>query len=167
MKKIILTEKQIKKLKIAVLNEQVPAVRASEHPIDSGRYHQAITCKIVPYRSTYKGGEINDIADVKFNVSYLIDVDHESHGITDIIIYDIRGPKEIKTTIDYYPWEDNPDDDTVEELIIIPLDWHQIQIEKDYEMEYFGVDPDVTLYVVNDGNNGLKMKQIEIIIKQF
>jgi hypothetical protein len=168
MKKIVLTEKQVEKLMSNVLDEQVPAVRATEHPISDGRYHQTVVCDIETYRATYKNGEIDDIDPVKFNISYLIDIDHESYGIQDILVYDIRGPKQIKTNIAYYPWSEKPDnDDTVTEPLIIDMDWKKLDIDKDYEMEYFGVDKEATIYLMSNGQEGLKIKQITITIKQF
>jgi len=161
MKKIILTEAQAKKLASEVVKEQ------EDYVLGDGRYHITAICDITEYRATYKGGEISDIGKVKFDVSYLVDIEQDSRGVSDIKIYDIRGPKQIKTVIEYYPWDNNPEEEITTESIIIPLDWQKLDIEKDYEMEYFGVDQNITVYVMDDGQGGLKTKQIEITIKQF
>jgi hypothetical protein len=167
MKKIVLSEHQIEKLMSEIISEQVPATRITEHPLDDGRFHITVNCDFNEYHAKYKGGEISDIADVKFDISYLIDIDHNSKGINNIGVYDIRGPKQVKTVIEYYPWDDNPEDEIETETIIIPLDWKRLDIDKDYEMEYFGVDQNVTVYVIDDGQGGLRTKQISITTKEF
>ena len=167
MKKIILTEQQTGKLLNKILDEQVPSVRATEYSLDDGRYHITVDCEFDNYRSTYKSGEIYDIPNIKFDVSYLIDISHESYGINDISIYDIKGPKEIKTIIEYYPWDNKPEDKSITEPLTLFLDWRKLDIDKDYEMEYFGVDKKIMVYVVNDGEGGLKVKQISVTLKEF
>jgi hypothetical protein len=162
MKKIVLTEIQAKKLMSKVIKEQ------EDYTLGDGRFHIMADCDFNDYHTTYKGGEISDIARVKFDISYLIDISHEKHGISDIRIYDIKGPSTVKTIIEYYPLTNEPDNDNlVKESIVIPLDWKKLDIDKDYEMEYFGVDKDVTVYVIDDRQGGLKTRQIDITLKQF
>ena len=176
MKRVILSEEQIKKLMDKVLSEQVPAVRGDEYTIDDGRYR--MNCEFqfdYGYDNlvTYKGGEIDDIDDALGEVTFLIDIQQESFGISKMEVIDIKGPSSIKTTIKYYPEGSSSEDENwwerrVEETIVIPLDWRKLQIDDSgYKMNYVGVKKRIDVGVLPDGNGGLVGKKIEAEIKNL
>jgi len=175
MKKIILTEKQTKKLMDNVITEQVPSMRTTEYPINEGRYH--MQCRFdFQYNDdlvTYKGGEIDNIDYGYGDVTFLIDMQYETYGIKGIEITDLRGPKSIKTKIRYYSEGTSSNDEDwwekrVEEDVIIPLDWKNLNIDNSgYKMNYFGVDKIIDVDVYPDGNGGIVGKKIEMTTKIF
>lgn len=175
MKKIILTEQQTKKLMSKVVNEQVPATLAPEYTIDDGRYH--ITCQFhFQYNDelvTYKGGEIDNIDHGSGDVSFILDINHETYGINGIEVKDIKGPKAIKTQIRYFPEGSSSNDEDwwkkrIEEEVVIPLDWRKPQIDDSgYKMNYIGISKRIDVEIRPDTNGGLIGSQIEITIKNF
>lgn len=176
MKKIVITEEQSKKLIDKIVSEQVPAVRQDEYTIDDGRYHMKCEFsfdfgydKLIPY----KGGEIDDIDKAFGEVSFLIDIQHETYGISKMNVTDIRGPQSVKTTIRYYPEGSSSDDEDwwkkrIEELIVIPLDWRKMEIDASgYKMDYVGVSKKIEVDVIPDGNGGLVSKKIQVEVKNL
>jgi hypothetical protein len=176
MKKIILTEHQAKKLMSKVVNEQVPAVRPDEYTMDDGRYRMKCEFRfdfgydnLIPY----KGGEIDDISNAIDEVSFLIDIQHETYGISEMNITDIKGPQSIKTTIRYYPEGSSSEDEDwwekrIEETVVIPLNWRKLQIDDSgYKMNYIGIDKRIDVQIHPDTNGGLIGDKIEVTIKNF
>ena len=176
MKKIILSEHQIEKLMSKIINEQVPATRETEYTMDDGRYRMKCEFKfdfgydnLIPY----KGGEIDDINNASAEVTFLIDIQHETYGISKMNVNDIRGPQSIKTTIRYYPEGSSSNDEDwwekrIEEPIVIPLDWRKIEIDTfGYKMNYVGVNKRIEVDVVPDGKGGLISKKIQVEVKNL
>lgn len=176
MKKILLTERQSKKLVDKIINEQVPAMRATEYALSDGRYHMKCQFNLnYEYEGliTYKGGEIDDISDGLGDVSFLIEMDHEQYGIKKIKITDIKGPNAIKATIQYYPVGSSSDDEDwwekrIEEKTTIPLNWRKLKVDNGgYRMNYYGVDKVIDVDLKPDGNGGLIGDIMEATTKEY
>jgi len=173
MKKVILTEHQTQKLINEIIKEQVPAVRATEYSLNDGRYHIKATVDFNYHsdKSLYKGGEIDDIPDTKIDVSFLIDIQHETYGITEIRVHDIKGPSKVQTTISYYPWNGEKDEwgdiEPVEEPITLDLDWKKIKIEKYAGIAHYGIEDTIYIKIVSDGQDGLKVSSIEVAANEL
>lgn len=173
MKKVILTEQQTQKLIDRVVKEQVPAVRATEYSMNDGRYHVSATADFNYHteKTPYKGGQIDDITDAKMDVSFLIDIQHESYGITEIRIHDVKGPSKIQTTISYYPWngekDEFGDEEPIEEQITIALDWRKVQVEKYAGIAHFGIEDTIYIKLIPDGQDGLMVKSIEVAANEL
>ena len=143
MKKIILTEKQIEKLKTKI----------NESAVGNERYGRDINVSIgVNYEQRFKGMEINDVQpyDNKINVTYLIEQEHRSWGIKNISLYDIKGPSEINATISFY----NENDEEFSEDITIPLNWENLDTDtrEGHGVITVGNDLDISLYIDQEGN---------------
>lgn len=176
MKKVILTEQQVETLMARVIDEQVPAVSEPEYSLEDTRYRMNCEFKfdfgydnLIPY----KGGEIDDIDNALAEVTFLIDIQHETYGISKMNVTDIRGPQSIKTTIRYYPEGTSSEDEDwwekrVEEPIVIPLDWRKMEIDNlGYRMNYVGVNKRIEVDVVPDGKGGLISKKIQVEVKNL
>lgn len=171
MKKIILTERQCTKL-----IEQVPAMRAAEYTLNDGRYHMKCEFRFsYGYEGliTYKGGEIDDISDEFGDVSFLIEIDHETYGIKKISVTDIKGPKDIEVTVRYYPEGSSSEDEDwlkrrTEEKTRIPLNWRKLEIDNSgYQMNYYGLNKRINVDVIPDGKGGLIGNKMEVTTKEF
>lgn len=173
MKKFMLTEQQAKKLLTKIIKEQVPAMRATEYSMNDGRYHIKATADFNYYteKTQYKGGQIDDIIDTKMDVSFLIDIQHETYGITEIRIHDVKGPSEIQTTISYYPWngekDEFGDEEPIEEPITINLDWRKVKIEKYAGIAHFGIEDTIYIKLIPDGQDDLIAKSIEVAANEL
>jgi hypothetical protein len=176
MKKVILTEAQVENLVSKFVTEQVPATRETEYTMDDGRYR--MQCEFdfeYGYDNLirYKGGEIDNIDKALGEVTFSIDTQSETYGITEMKVTDIRGPKEIKVKIKFYPEGSSSEDKDwwekrITEEVNIPLDWRKIEIDDSgYKMNYIGVNKRITVGVLPDGNGGLIGKKIEIEIKNL
>jgi len=173
MKKLILTENQAQKLMDMIVQEQVPAMRATEYIMNDGRYYIKATLNFNYHteKTFYKGGKIDDILDTKVNVSFLIDIQHETYGITEIRVHDVKGPSKIQTTISYYPWngEENEwgDIELLEETITIDIDWKKVRIEKYAGIAYFGIENIIYINLIPDGHDGLIVKSIDVTANEL
>ena len=179
MKKIILSENQAEKLISNVIGEQVPATCALEYTMNDGRYYQK--CEFdFDYDTNdylvYKGGNIEEIDYAYGNVSFQIEIQHETYGIKGIRIHDIRGPKEIKTKIAYYPagvkYEDEDSyEKKIKEEVIIPLNWRNFEIDDEggtyNDMNYFGIHKRIDVKLDPDGKGGLEGGRMKIIVNDL
>lgn len=167
MKKIVLTEQQAGKLISNITDGE------NTTALSDGRYHQKVKLDFNYYgghaTKTYKGGEIDDIYEYEIDVSFLIKIDDGIQGIKGLIIYDVRGPKEIETEISYFPWdaERNGDEDPVTEKIKFIIPWRAIKFEEDYTLEYFGIGDKISLRLQNDPDGELMVQEVEVTIKKF
>lgn len=116
MKKLILTENQVKTMTNTLIKESV----------DDNRYRRNITIDVETYGVTYKGMEINDLtAGYEVTLTYLIEQEHRSWGIKDISLYSIKGPESLEFEVEYWVDEDNVETET----ITLPIDWEKIETD--------------------------------------
>lgn len=159
MKKIILTESQTKKLMKKVINERY---------LDDERNHMTVNCDFGYHGVTYKGGEIDDIGKIAFDVSYEIDMEWRSYGIKGISVGQFQGPKYVELEITYFPAGTNPNDDSIEEIITLPLDWtNLVNTNNNEELGYFGMDDDLDIILANDQQGNIIVKSIEVNMRGF
>jgi hypothetical protein len=171
MKKLILTERQTKGLVNNIIKEQVPAMRATEYSLNDGRYRKRLRCKFYDIQElTYNGYEVTGFADGIYkvdytyvDVSYLIDIIHETYGIKDIIVNDIKGPTAIEIDIEYL--KDN--EDTIREKITLPINWKKVKVIEEFDMEYFGLADDLEITIVNDDRGSITIKSMEVGIRKM
>ena len=178
MKTVVLTESQAKNLVSKFIGEQVPAMRALEYSMSDGRYH--MKCEFDFQYDTgdylvYKGGYIDSMDYGYGDVSFMLEIDHQPYGIRGIKVRDIRGPKEIETTIEFAPpgvkyEDDDYFDKRLKEKTIIPLNWRNVKIENDgaeyHDMNYYGVYKEIDVKLEPDGKGGLQGGRMEIIINE-
>ena len=148
MKKIVLTENQVKMLQ----------TKLNENSNDDNRYRREVKVNINSYGQKYKGMEVSDVSahSSKIYLNYLIEMEHRSWGIKNISLYDIKGPTEIEASIDYY----TPDgDDTVTEDIVIPLNWEKIETDtiSGNDVLTLGDELDITLNISPEGHFDAEM----------
>lgn len=150
MKKILLTENQVKTMTNNLINESA----------DDNRYRREVNISIgVNGEQKYKGMEIEDIRPYssQITLSYIIEQEQRSWGIKDISLYSIKGPSEIEAEIYFYPDES---DDYQTETITIPLDWENSLFTEDKSGEgvvTIGNELDVTLYISENGEYSVEM----------
>ncbi len=70
----------------------------------------------------FNGYEIDDITIDDIIVNFNIEIEYREWGIKSIVLYNITGPKQIPCIVSYY--KDN-EEDTIEEKIILDLDWNK------------------------------------------
>jgi hypothetical protein len=178
MKKIVLSEQQVKKLMDNVINEQVPATRALEYTMNDGRYYQ--TCEFdVPAGHDnmvkYQNGEIDDFYDGKGVISFLLEIDHQTYGIQNILIKDIKFPPTIDVTIRYYPEGHSSEDEDwhkvrKEEKIKLPINWKNTKLYKwddGKHIKHLGISDKISVDVKPDGNGGLIGYVVEVDVREF
>ena len=102
MKKIVLTTEQMDKINEYVSSEG--ETNELNEGMGDNRYEMKCELDFI-YSSglTFKGQEIEDIENLEYTVSYLIDSEHRSWGIKSISVYDVQGPEELELYIQYYP----------------------------------------------------------------
>jgi hypothetical protein len=116
MKKLILTENQVKTMTNTLIKES----------IDDNRYKRDVNIDVESYGVTYKGMEINDISSgYNLTLTYLIEQEHRSWGVKDISLYDIKGPEGIEIEVEYWIDEDNMETGTIS----LPIDWGNIETD--------------------------------------
>jgi hypothetical protein len=67
------------------------------------------------------------------------------------MVYNPHGPNQIELEVIYYEDEDTQKDD----IITIPLNWDDAQMEDADNMSYFGFDNLITIRLKNDEQGGL------------
>jgi hypothetical protein len=142
MKKLILTENQVKTITNTLIKESV----------DDTRYRREVKVSVgVNHEQKYKGGEINDISPYSptMELSFDIDQEHRSWGIKGISLNSIKGPDSIEIEIEYYP---EGSDDYLTDEITIPLNWDNVSIDKvSNGLITVGDEVDITLYISETG----------------
>lgn len=142
MKKVILTEKQVKSITNTLIKEST----------DDSRYRREVKVSIsVNSQQKYKGMEINDITPYRptMEVLFYIEQEHRSWGIKDISLNSITGPSSIEVEIEYFT---NDSDDYKTEEIEIPLNWDNISVDKvSNGLITVGDEVDITLYISETG----------------
>lgn len=158
MKKIILTESQAKNLVGKVINEQSSNI---------GNYFMPVICDFEYYHVTYKQQEILSISKTSFNLSFDIDIESRKYGIKGIYVGGFRGPSQLELELEYLP-DNDPDKDPMETTITVPIDWQsQVSSIPDDTLDYFGIDEDVEIYLGNDQDGNIIVKNIELRVQSF
>lgn len=113
--KLRLTEGQYNRLK-SVVTENA-----------DNKYNREVTVKFHLGGLQYKGGDVDDITPIKMRISFNIDIETRSWGISSISLYNITGDPEVESEIYYYP---QGQDDNINEPIRISLDWSKLDVEE-------------------------------------
>lgn len=157
MKKLILTESQMKTLITKVsnkntLNEGVE--NSYNREVDVDLYHNNLT---------FKGKEIDDISAVgDMDLTFLIEMEGRQWGIKGISVYGIKGDDELELEIRYF---DNPEIDSTDteyEVIYVPINWDLL--EEDYQTGEGVVTIGDTLQITlkNDENGNIVIDHMNI-----
>lgn len=156
MSKFIVTENQFKAIQNSLL---------SESAINTERYSVDCQMEFNYYGLTYNGNEIDDIlGGVQSKVSFLIDMDIRSWGVKGVDIFDFRGPETIELEISYYKSSDDDEFNTVEDLIEVPLNWENIEINEEKGSGMVTIDRDITINLMQSEDGGLAVKNIELTV---
>lgn len=148
MKKIILTEKQLQKVKNQLIMENV-----------SDTYNRDVNVRIYAGRCTYKGMEINDIfPQSKMDISYAISIEGRSWGIKDISLYGIEGDNSIEIEISYYIDQDNTETDTIS----LPINWDLLETESNSGQGVITVGDSLEIYLKNDEEGNLMIRSMSM-----
>lgn len=141
MTKIILTESQLKAL----------AKNLNEDSMN-GKYRMECEVDVNYFGAKYKGLEIDDITTSNMTLTFDIDMEGRSWGIKDISVYNVQGPSEIEVEVVYYPEEG---EDSVDETITIPINWENVDMQKDDELSYIGIGRDIQIDLTNNESGEL------------
>lgn len=141
MTKIILTESQLKAL----------AKNLNEDSMNS-KYRMECEVDLNYFGAKYKGLEIDDITTSNITLTFDIDMEGRSWGIKDISVYNVQGPSEIEVEVVYYPEEG---EDSVDETITIPINWENVDMQKDDELSYIGIGRNIQIDLINNENGEL------------
>jgi hypothetical protein len=145
---IILTENQLNIIKKLVSEEE-----------SNNRYRRNVKVNLNHFNLTYKGNEINDIIVIgDIDVSYIIELDQRSWGIKDISLYNITGPNTIQLEVSYYIDDDNTND----EIIELPINWEEIDMEYMYNESIVTVGDTLNVELDNDNKGNLMVKSMSI-----
>lgn len=142
MAKIILTEDQLKRL----------AKNLKEDMSDGNNYRMECEVDLNYFGIKFKGFEIDDINTSNLTVTFSIDMESRSYGIKDISVYNVQGPSEIELEVLYFP---ESGEDSIDETITIPINWENVEMEKDDEMGYIGVGKTIQIDLINNENGEL------------
>lgn len=141
MTQIIVTETQLKNL----------TRRLNEDSMDS-KYRMECEVDLNYFGAKYKGLEIDDITTSNMTLTFDIDMEGRSWGIKDISVYNVQGPSEIEVEVVYYPEEG---EDSVDETITIPINWENVDMQKDDELSYIGIGRNIQIDLTNNENGEL------------
>ena len=97
MKKIVLTENQLKMVKKHV----------TESAVGNERYGREVSVSVGTYGAKINGEDIDWAVCSDMKVTYLIEMEHRSWGIKDISLNSIKGPDSIEIEIEYYKYKNN------------------------------------------------------------
>jgi hypothetical protein len=151
MKKIIITESQLKKLSKTLkessgLNDKYKIQCEVDFDFDSGSLkHNGV----ILYDA--------DITTYKITIYYDIKPMSSSYGISSFMFSDLEGPKTTELQIKYYDEDDNEQEIYVD----LELDWDNNIVEEDTEdIDYIGYDNIIKLRLVNDNNGDIVCDEI-------
>ena len=147
-------------MKLRITESQLKRLKENLNSIEDERYYKEVNLKI---RATnYKGFEVNEISVSKTKISYKIEIEARSWGISEISLFGIRGDSDIQAVVSYYPKGDDP----VEETVSIPLDWDRAHIEVRKGQGHVSVDDDIEIeldYV----DSGFIIRGFNILVNNF
>ena len=146
--KVRITETQLKRLKTLIKEE------------NNDSYSREVTVSFYAHGATFKGNEINDIGGVVMRLNYFINMEVRSWGIKDISLYNVRGPEETEIEVDYY----YNGDDSRTETVKIKLNWDAVTLDSEDGNGMVSIADDVDVELVEDGNGGLMVKNINVTV---
>jgi hypothetical protein len=146
MKKIVLTENQLKMVKKQV----------TEGAIGNERYGRDVSVSVGTYGAKINGNDIDWAVCSDMKVTYLIEMEHRSWGIKGISLYSIQGPSEIELTIT--PQVEDADD--IE--ITVPLNWENVEEETQEGEGVITIGNEIELSLGNDENGNIIVSSIHV-----
>lgn len=165
MKKIKLSEKQMKMISEFVLNETDSTEEVVNESLDNDRYVQECTVDFnFGSDLKFEGNEVSDIESIDMKVTFLIEVEHKSWGIKSIYLYDIQGPEEIDIYLDVYE-EGDDDFNPTEKTSTLKLEWGGVDIEDNSGQGMIGIDRNVEIDLENDSEGNIIVSKI--IVQSF
>jgi hypothetical protein len=117
-----------------------------------GKYRMECKVDLNYYGAKFKGFDVDDISTSNMFLTFDIDMEARSYGIKDISVYNVQGPSEIELEVLYFP---NENEDSVDEVITLPLNWDNIEMEKDDELSYIGIGEMIQIDLINNENGEL------------
>jgi len=146
MKKIILTENQLKMVKKQV----------TEGAIGNERYGRDVSVSVGTYGAKINGNDIDWAVCSDMKVTYLIEMEHRSWGIKGISLYSIQGPSEIELTI-------TPQVEDGEDIeITVPLNWENVEEETQEGEGVITIGNEIELSLGNDENGNIIVSSIHV-----
>jgi hypothetical protein len=146
MKKIVLTENQLKMVKKQV----------TEGAIGNERYGRDVSVSVGTYGAKINGNDIDWAVCSDMKVTYLIEMEHRSWGVKGISLYSIQGPSEIELTIT--PQVEDADD--IE--ITVPLNWENIEEETQEGEGVITIGNEIELSLGNDESGNVIVTSIHV-----
>jgi hypothetical protein len=134
----------------------------SEIPLEEGvsdDYSRDVKVRINAYRAKFNGNDIDDVEVDSIKLSYAIDIEAREWGIKDISLYGIEGPSEIEGRAIYYP---EGSDYEQEAMITLPLNWENVNIEKETGSGIITVGDEVEITLANNEKGELFVSEIMI-----
>ena len=146
MKKVILTEKQIEKLKTKI----------NDSAIGNERYSREVSVHVETYHAKINGEDIDWATAPNISVNYLIEMEHRSWGIKGISLYSIQGPSEIELEI-------TPQVEDAEDVYLkLPLNWDNIEEETQEGEGVITIGSEITLVLGNNENGEIIVDSIHV-----
>ena len=154
MANFILTENQLKQL----------TKNLKEDMSTGGKYRMECEVDLNYYGAKFKGFDVDDISTSNMFLTFDIDMEARSYGIKDISVYNVQGPSEIELEVLYFP---NENEDSVDEVITLPLNWDNIEMEKDDELSHIGIGEMIQIDLINNENGELVVDGIIVNYKSI
>jgi len=146
MKKIVLTENQLKMVKKQV----------TEGAIGNERYGRDVSVSVGTYGAKINGNDIDWAVCSDMKVTYLIEMEHRSWGIKGISLYSIQGPSEIELTI-------TPQVEDGEDIeITVLLNWENIEEETQEGEGVITIGNEIELSLGNDESGNVIVTSIHV-----
>jgi hypothetical protein len=146
MKKIVLTESQLKMVKTHI----------SESAVGGDRYGREVSVDVSTYGAKINGNDIDWAVCSDIKVTYLIEMEHRSWGIKGISLYSIQGPSEVELTI-------TPQVEDGEDInITVPLNWDNIEQETQEGEGVVTIGNEITINLTNNENGDIIVESIHV-----
>jgi hypothetical protein len=146
MKKIVLTENQLKMVK----------KRISESAVGNERYGRDVRVDVRTYGTKINGNDIDWAVCSDIKVTYLIEMEHRSWGIKGISLYSIQGPSEVELTI-------TPQVEDAEDVeITVPLNWENVEEETQEGEGVITIGNEIEIYLGNDESGNIIVTSIHV-----
>jgi hypothetical protein len=146
MKKIVLTENQLKMVKKQV----------TESAVGNERYGREVSVSVGTYGAKINGEDIDWAVCSNMKVTYLIEMEHRSWGIKGISLYSIQGPSEIELTIT--PQVHDADDID----ITVQLNWENVEEETQEGEGVITIGNEIELSLGNDESGNIIVSSIHV-----